>query len=209
MWYNTYLAFDFLILLKSLTISYFSLQKLKHWQHWLETNSLQNARWIFPEKRGAPCPLSQLFLGRRRITCPVLLLSATEKTRILTRRYTVFVIDFMKFIDYICFSEVTVKHKWLVKYRRNHFNKFSYFTFLSGEAAWLRGKLRPTNLIKINTHGIASYYFRRSLWGIIMQTDSFQKFSDLTLKATFIIFLEKNSRPIWSSVSTNVELHSL
>ena len=96
----------------------------------------------------------------------------------------------MKFIDYICCSVVTVKHKCLLKY-----NKFSCFTFLSGEAAWLRsvlrGKLRSTNLIKINTHGIASYYFRRSLWGIIIQTDSFQKFSDFTLKATFIIFFGK------------------
>ena len=67
----TYLVFDFLVLLKSLTISHFSLQQLKHWQHWLETNFLQNARWIFPEKQGAPCPLSQLFLSRRRIICPV------------------------------------------------------------------------------------------------------------------------------------------
>ena len=82
-----------------------------------------------------------------------------------------------------------------LKYRRSHFNKFSCITFFSGEAAWLRSvlrdKLRSTNLIKINTHGIASYYFRRSLQGIIMQTDSFQKFSDLTLKATFIIFFGK------------------
>ena len=82
-----------------------------------------------------------------------------------------------------------------LKYRRSHFNKFSCITFFSGEAAWLRSvlrdKLRSTNLIKINTHGIASYYFRRSLRGIIMQTDSFQKFSDLTLKATFIIFFGK------------------
>ena len=108
------LCLTFLVFLKSLTISHFSLQQLKHWQHWPETNFLQNARWIFPEKRGAPCPLSQLFLGRRRIIFPVLLLSATEKTRILTRRYTVFVIDFMKFIDYICCSVVTVKHKCLL-----------------------------------------------------------------------------------------------
>ena len=114
MWYNTYLVFDFLVFLKSLTISHFCLQQLKHWQHWLETNFLQNPRWMFPEKRGAPCPLSQLFLGRRRIICPVLLLSATEKTRTMTRRYTVFVIDFMKFIDYICCSVVTVKHKCLL-----------------------------------------------------------------------------------------------
>ena len=82
-----------------------------------------------------------------------------------------------------------------LKYRRSHFNKFSCITFFSGEAAWLRSvlrdKLRSTNLIKINTHGIASYHFRRSLRGIIMQTDSFQKFSDLTLKATFIIFFGK------------------
>ena len=83
-----------------------------------------------------------------------------------------------------------------LKYRRSHFNKFSCITFFSGEAAWLRSvlrdKLRSTNLIKINTHGIASYYFRRSLRGIIMQTDSFQKFSDLTLKATFMIFRIKD-----------------
>lgn len=82
-----------------------------------------------------------------------------------------------------------------LKYRRSHFNKFSCITFFSGEAAWLRSvlrdKLRSTNQIKINTHGIASYYFRRSLRGITMQTDSFQKFSDLTLKATFIIFFGK------------------
>lgn len=83
-----------------------------------------------------------------------------------------------------------------LKYRRSHFNKFSCITFFSGEAAWLRSvlrdKLRSTNLIKINTHGIASYYFRRSLRGIIMQTDSFQKFSDLTLKATFRPRLKTN-----------------
>ena len=42
-----------------------------------------------------------------------------------------------------------------------------------------------------------------------MQTDSFQKFSDLTLKATFIIFFGKELKTNLMSVSTNVELHSL
>ena len=46
--------------------------------------------------------------------------------------------------------------------------------------------------MKIYTQVIASYHLRRSLWGIITQTNSFLNFSDLTLKATFIIFLEKN-----------------
>ena len=70
-WYNIYPVFDLSILLKRSTISHFSLQQLKHWQHWLETNFLQNARWMFSEKLGVPNPLSQPFLSRRRIICSV------------------------------------------------------------------------------------------------------------------------------------------